>query len=122
MNTGVAVAAGHDFSAAIYEVEDKPNCLVSWGNGWRKQLGHKTDMHMSAPRVVATLQVPLSLARSLVFSLALSLSCTHFLSLLASLSLFHSLSLSLSLFLSPFLSLHLCLHPRLFLALSLALS
>jgi alpha-tubulin suppressor-like RCC1 family protein len=54
--TAVAVAAGHDFSAAIFETPGKPNCLVSWGNGWRKQLGHKVDMHMSAPRVVKTLQ------------------------------------------------------------------
>ena len=54
--TCVAVAAGHDFSAAIFETPGKPNCLVSWGNGWRKQLGHKTDMHMAPPRVVKTLQ------------------------------------------------------------------
>ena len=113
----MAVAAGHDFSAAIYEVEDKPNCLVSWGNGWRKQLGHKTDLHMSAPRVVATLQVPLSHALSLSLSLTLSLSLVLLFSPSRSLSQVHTFSLSFLLSLSFTLS-----HPRLFLARSLALS
>ena len=52
----VRIACGHDFSAAIFATPDKPNCLVTWGNGWRKQLGHKNDMHMSAPRIVSSLQ------------------------------------------------------------------